>query len=402
MSKHIQPMSSTYFPKGSKVGFSFLIFGLLNNLLYVVILSAALDLVGANISKGVVLLSNIVPSLSCKLFAPILQVHKYSASKRLLFCAFLSFFGMQWITWSSSVSSRMLGVALAAVSSSFGEITFLQLSSRYQSTALTCWSSGTGLAGLFGASFYLVFTTWFNFTVRTTLLISSFLPLFLIFNYFFILPTAEYQHISVSHQVPFDAIHRGETSSPTNVLSSMRVFFYLAKPFFLSHMLPLFLVYLSEYTINVGVAPTLLFSQEDSGLSSFRDFYPTYQTMYQLGVFISRSSIGWVKVPYVLELAIIQFGILGFTILQSLFYFIHSYHFLLLIIFMEGLIGGTVYVNVYHTLQNLGHVDSEMAISIVSPSDSTGIFVASLLSLILEPTLCGYQVRHGRDWCNRI
>ncbi|EPX70569.1 battenin CLN3 family protein [Schizosaccharomyces octosporus yFS286] len=395
-------MASNYLPKGSKVGFPFLLFGLLNNLLYVVILSAALDLVGANISKGVVLLSNIVPSLSCKLLTSILQAHRYSASKRVLACVFLSFFGMQWIAWSSSVWSKMLGVSLAAISSSFGEITFLQLSSRYESTALTCWSSGTGLAGLFGASFYLVFTTWLNFTVRTTLLVSSFLPLLLIFNYFCILPKPEYQHISVPHRVPFDAIHQGGTSSSKNVFSSIKVFFYLAKPFLLSHMLPLFLVYLSEYTINVGVAPTLLFPPEDSGLNSFRDFYPTYQTMYQLGVFISRSSIGWLKVPYVLELAVIQSAILGFTILQSLYYFIHSYHFLLLTIFIEGLIGGTVYVNVYHTLQNLGHIDSEMAISIVSPSDSTGILIASLLSLILEPSLCGYQVRHGRDWCNRI
>ena len=41
---------------------SFFIFGLLNNILYVIILSAAIDLVGPSTPKAIVLLADIIPS----------------------------------------------------------------------------------------------------------------------------------------------------------------------------------------------------------------------------------------------------------------------------------------------------------------------------------------------------
>ena len=43
-------------------------------------------------------------------------------------------------------------------------------------------------------------------------------------------------------------------------------------------MLPLFIVYISEYLINQGVAPTLLFPLASSPFAHFRDFYPTYNS----------------------------------------------------------------------------------------------------------------------------
>ncbi|CAB63796.1 battenin CLN3 family protein [Schizosaccharomyces pombe] len=386
--------------KDAKVGCCFLIFGLLNNLLYVIILSAALDLVGANVSKGVVLLSNIVPSLACKLSASILHVHKFKFAKRIGFCVFMSILGMQWIAWSSSVPSKMLGVSLAAISSSFGEISFLHLSSRYHSVSLPCWSSGTGLAGLFGASSYLVMTTWFNFSVRSTLIISSFLPLFLLIMYFFVLPESESTSPSINNNyTPIESIDLRAGHVSFNFVNSLKQTFIFMQPYLLSHMFPQFLVYFSEYTINIGVAPTLLFPPEKAGFSSFRDFYPTYQTVYQIGVFLSRSSISFFTVPYLRTLAITQFIILLFTILQSALYLTSSYHFVLFLIFVEGLIGGTVYVNVYHSLQTTESSQRELAISTVGSSDSSGIFLASLVSLFLEPSLCHFQADRGRDWC---
>ena len=49
---------------------SFFIFGLLNNILYVIILSAAIDLVGPSTPKAIVLLADIIPSFSFKVAAP--------------------------------------------------------------------------------------------------------------------------------------------------------------------------------------------------------------------------------------------------------------------------------------------------------------------------------------------
>lgn len=61
-------------------------------------------------------------------------------------------------------------------------------------------------------------------------------------------------------------------------------------------MLPLLLVYVAEYCINQGVAPTLLFPLASSPFDEYRSFYPTYGAIYQIGVFISRSSTPFFRI----------------------------------------------------------------------------------------------------------
>jgi battenin len=63
-----------------------------------------------------------------------------------------------------------------------------------------------------------------------------------------------------------------------------------------SSMLPLLLVYVAEYTINQGVAPTLLFPISSSPFDEYRSFYSTYGAIYQVGVFISRSSTPFIRI----------------------------------------------------------------------------------------------------------
>ncbi|RAL65326.1 hypothetical protein DID88_000894 [Monilinia fructigena] len=59
----------------TEVLIAFWLFGLINNVLYVIILSAALDLVGPSIPKSVVLLADVLPSFVTKLIAPYF-IHK--------------------------------------------------------------------------------------------------------------------------------------------------------------------------------------------------------------------------------------------------------------------------------------------------------------------------------------
>ena len=47
-------------------------------------------------------------------------------------------------------------------------------------------------------------------------------------------------------------------------------------------MLPLLLVYIAEYTINQGVAPTLLFPLSTTPFGHYRAFYPTYNAIYRM------------------------------------------------------------------------------------------------------------------------
>ena len=167
--------------------------GLINNVLYVVILSAALDLVGPNVPKGVVLVANILPSFVIKLCAPYF-IHSIPYSVRILLMTALSSFGMLLIaltpayTDGGTIAAKMVGVAVASVSSGGGEQSFLGLTHFYGPFSLAAWGSGTGGAGLLGAGAYAVATTSFGLSVKSTLLASSCLPIMMLVGFFAILP----------------------------------------------------------------------------------------------------------------------------------------------------------------------------------------------------------------------
>lgn len=169
---------------------AFLIFGLLNNgmlallkqyrqltaaVLYVIILSAALDLVPASTPKGIVAFFNIAPSLLAKIGWPFLSRGRIRYGRRVGFCTVVSWLGMivsrsipvtksllttvQTVALSTSLSPRLLGISMASLSSGLGELTFLQLTTTLPTptsakTALGAWSSGTGLAGIAGAGIW--------------------------------------------------------------------------------------------------------------------------------------------------------------------------------------------------------------------------------------------------------
>jgi battenin len=92
---------------------------------------------------------------------------------------------------------------------------------------------------------------------------------------------------------------------------------------------------------------------------AIRDAYPTYQTLYQLGVFLSRSSSTFYRIHNIYLPSIIQFSILCFLILQALFVIIPSIYPLFIIIFFEGILGGLVYVNAFHEVHERELVDKD-------------------------------------------
>ena len=162
-------------------------------MLYVIILSAALDLVGPNVPKGIVLLADNVPSLIGKATAPYF-IHRIPYGFRIITFALLSASGMILIASSPSykdggaIPIKLLGVALASLSSGVGELSFLGLTHFYGSWSLAAWGSGTGAAGLVGAGLYSLFVTVIGLDVRTTLAASALLPAIMVFSFFLLLP----------------------------------------------------------------------------------------------------------------------------------------------------------------------------------------------------------------------
>ncbi|CCH46083.1 putative membrane protein [Wickerhamomyces ciferrii] len=380
---------------------SFWLFGLLNNVLYVVILSAAVDLVGPLIPKATVLLADILPAFLIKISAPFF-IHLIPYPKRIASLIVLSVIGMLLVTFGS-LGLKILGIILASLSSGLGEITFLQLTHFYGETGLNGWSSGTGGAGLIGSGIYMLLTTVIGISVQSSLLLFSIFPFG--FLYYYKLPAVHnYQPVETppSSSPSTEQLETQPTSISTKFDLQRHITNTIGKlkKLIIPFMIPLSTVYLAEYLINQSVAPTLLFPLEEMPFKAFRDVYVAYGTLYQLGVFISRSSATFIRIRNLYIPTILQSINLVVLVLQSLYYYIPNVYLIMLIVFYEGLLGGAAYVNTFMlVIDTVPEKDREFSLGATSMSDSGGIVISALIGLWLEPNLCNYQVDHGREWC---
>ncbi|UPL02059.1 hypothetical protein LCI18_012993 [Fusarium solani-melongenae] len=418
--------------KDMKVIVAFWLFGLINNVLYVIILSAAQDLVGS-LPKGVVLLADVLPSFLTKLVAPYF-IHRISYRIRILVFIALSAVGMLMVALTprtQSVAIKLVGVVLASISAGGGELSFLGLTHFYGPISLAGWGSGTGAAGLVGAGLYVVFTDWWGLSVRDSLLISACFPAIMFISFFVILPlgplkegtrrkgydalperdlededvdnmdqgTASSALLAPGPSVASTAFSANNTPETLTLKDRLKK----AKGLFIPYMFPLLLVYVAEYTINQGVAPTLLFPLDESPFDEFRGFYPFYGFLYQLGVFISRSSTPFIRIHHLYLPSFLQVANLILLTLHAMYFFIPSVYIVFIVIFWEGLLGGGVYVNCFaEIMENVPPEEREFSLGATTVSDSGGISIAGIISIIMETRLCDYQVAHGRDWCRRI
>jgi battenin len=206
--------------------FAFWIFGLVNNVLYVVILSAAIDLVGPEAPKAIVLLADVMPSFVIKFAAPFF-IHKVPYKVRISSLVALSSIGMLVIAYSERVGPRLFGVILASLSSGLGEISFLQLTHFYSEWSLPGFSSGTGAAGLVGSFAFLLMTTWVGLSTKATLTIFSAIPFAFWVTYAFVLPPADpnlavkYDQISDNNEEDDTTGVAAETSMRATVRSTV-------------------------------------------------------------------------------------------------------------------------------------------------------------------------------------
>ena len=406
-----------------------------------IVLSAALDLVGPAVPKGIVLLADIVPGFATKLVAPYF-IHVVPYNARIPALAVISACGMLLIALTpasmdgGTITVRMVGVMLASLSNGGGELSFLGLTHYYGGFSLAAWASGTGGAGLVGAALYLATTTWIGLSERTSLLAFSFLPVVMVVSFVAILPHGPLKNSSlkaagyeiVDSTEPADIRPEDEedfrpaehddllgnhesqhvaTISSTSPYSQtwhrFKANLSRARSLFFPYMLPLLLVYVAEYTINQGVAPTLLFPLDSSPFHQYRSFYPTYNAIYQTGVFISRTSVAFFRVGHLYTPSILQLLNLLVLTLHALFNFLPSVWLVFTIIFWEGLLGGLVYANAFAEISdNVPIPDREFSLSATTVSDSAGICIAGFLSMVFEVWLCQWQVRHGRDYCTKI
>ena len=153
------------------------------------------------------------------------------------------------------------------------------------------------------------------------------------------------------------------------------------------YMIPLFVVYATEYALQSGVWTSIGFPVDDP--SARNSFYVASSWSYQVGVFVSRSSgalftapmwVVWLM-PCLQTMNLIFFSIVA----TSHFWYDYS---LLPVCFYVGLLGGGVYVHGYTRInKDLPPHMREFALSTTSIADDLGVVMADVSGLFIQSCL---------------
>uniref|UniRef100_A0A8C5XM48 Battenin n=1 Tax=Microcebus murinus TaxID=30608 RepID=A0A8C5XM48_MICMU len=347
----------------------FWLLGLCNNFSYVVMLSAAHDILSHekvpgnqshvdpgptptplngssrfdcnSVSTAAVLLADILPTFGIKLLAP-LGLHLLPYSPRVLVSGLCAAGSFILVAFSHSVGTSLCGVVLASISSGLGEVTFLSLTAFYPS-------------------------------------------------YFFLLTSPEPQDPGGEEEAEIAAQQPliGTTASGSKPGSSSGLSLQERWTVFKSlvqYIIPLVLVYFAEYFINQGLFELLFF--RNTSLSHAQQ-YRWYQMLYQAGVFASRSSLHCCRIRYTWALAVLQCLNLAILLADVWFSYLPSIYLVFLIILYEGLLGGAAYVNTFHNIAlETSDEHREFAMAAACISDTLGISLSGLLALPLHDFLC--------------
>uniref|UniRef100_A0A8C4PPU2 Battenin n=1 Tax=Equus asinus TaxID=9793 RepID=A0A8C4PPU2_EQUAS len=347
----------------------FWLLGLCNNFSYVVMLSAAHDILSHQrapgnqshvdpgptpiphnsssrfdcnpVSTAAVLLADILPTLAIKLLAP-LGLHLLPYSPRVFVSGVCAAGSFILVAFSHSMGTSLCGVVLASISSGLGEITFLSLTAFYPS-------------------------------------------------YFFLLtspgpqdPGGEEEAETAARQ-PLISSEAPELKPDYSPNLSLQERWTVFKGL-LWHIIPLVVVYFAEYFINQGLFELLFF--RNTSLSHAQQ-YRWYQMLYQAGVFASRSSLRCCRIRFTWALALLQCLNLAFLLVDVWFSFLPSIYLVFLIILYEGLLGGAAYVNTFHNIAlETSDEHREFAMAAACISDTLGISLSGLLALPLHDFLC--------------
>ncbi|XP_054438722.1 battenin isoform X2 [Pteronotus mesoamericanus] len=402
-----------------KNAMGFWLLGLCNNFSYVVMLSAAHDILSHkrtpgneshvdpdpvptphnnssrfdcnSVSTAAVLLADILPTLVIKLLAP-LGLHLLPYSPRVLVSGVCAAGSFILVAFSHSVGTSLCGVVLASISSGLGEVTFLSLTAFYPRAVISWWSSGTGAAGLLGALSYLGLTQ-IGLSPQHTLLSMLGIPALLLASYFFLLASPEPQGSRGEEEAeraarqPLMSSEAPEQQSKPD--SSSNLSFHEKWTVFkglLWYIIPLVLVYFAEYFINQGLFELLFF--RNTSLSHPQQ-YRWYQMLYQAGVFASRSSLRCCRIRFTWALALLQCFNLAFLLVDVWLSFVPNIYLIFVIILYEGLLGGAAYVNTFHNIAlETSDKHREFAMAATCISDTLGISLSGLLALPLHDFLC--------------
>ncbi|CAH8616074.1 unnamed protein product [Schistosoma bovis] len=149
-------------------------------------------------------------------------------------------------------------------------------------------------------------------------------------------------------------------------------------------------VYFFEYLINQSLFELLYF--QNTRLTA-PEQYRWYQVLYQIGVFLSRSSVSFIQFKTTWIMSLLQAMNFVICLLQVIYSYIPYIWIMFIVIFCEGCLGGLTYVNTfYNILQETSPIYRESAMAMATVSDSIGVAGAGFLSIYLHNWLCNILI----------
>uniref|UniRef100_A0A7S2Q9G3 Protein BTN n=1 Tax=Zooxanthella nutricula TaxID=1333877 RepID=A0A7S2Q9G3_9DINO len=359
---------------------------------------------------GVVYLANIFPTLVVKLTAPY-WFHYISYRGRVWLSALLMVACLVIVAWAESSAVKLFGVALVAFQSGVGESSMLAMASFYDSKkCLAAWSSGTGFAGILGYFWSILFTQAIDACFQVQLMVGLWIPVawLVVFHAMLEAPWIDSRRfggadaevgavaaVGAAAETESEATAGSSTNLeaqagrdlPVTAALTFRERFSFTLTLW-PFMVPLFLVYASEYIIQSGVWSGMGFPVTDK--DARHSWYQWANFTYQVGVFISRSLGGLMifSVPALWAGPIMQIVMLAFFGAAAAVPF--GGWWLIAPALLVGLLGGFVYVQAFVLISH--RVDSkyvELALTSASVADTFGIILANVASIMVQGCLFG-------------
>ncbi|CAH8616090.1 unnamed protein product [Schistosoma bovis] len=340
---------------------AFWCFGLGNNFSYVIMLSAAVDIIRkqdsqiefttnistyhincTKIGTGSVLLADILPSMIFKFISPIF-IQKLHFHFKILCAVLLAINSFLMVSFSQSFSTSVFGIVSASLSSGIGDVTFLSMVAFFDKSCISAWACGTGAAGLIGSLYYVSLTS--ITTPEITLCIVIVVPCTTLLVYFFVLDRPHHEKFRlcfnpivssdnstmsterINALVTSEEPEHTEIDDDNDVITdsdgyiqlrneddmvyhdNSQVSNYSSLPVLhqqqptwkiklqllkgmISSLFCLVSVYFFEYLINQSLFELLYF--QNTRLTA-PEQYRWYQVLYQIGVFLSRSSVSFIQ-----------------------------------------------------------------------------------------------------------
>ena len=368
--------------------------GAINNLPYVVGIASAESIV-SNYNNptymGLVVGANTVSGLFARFINTWLASMNISYTVKFTINSVAMLGGLIGCGVSKNFWLTLVCVFLIGFSSSFGESVLLCfIAIRKKQSLLSPWSSGTGMAGILGASYSLCCALFsvpyiWSFVALSPIVVIYMCSFFCIINRSPPEPS-DLKNTPLLNDSPeaMEATYlRDSATSTEREEEHVSCFnFRIIKPVWW-FMFNCGAVYFLEYVIQSAFVQC---AQKPDNYKAYQ--YPLLNLMYQIGVFISRSSLSLFKFPWVGWLTLCQLVFFAMWATQPFFYWMPLG---VMIFFMicVGLFGGCSYVNSFHLIMTDTHLttkEKEMVTSWNAFFISLFIVLSTVFDFVSEQT----------------